>query len=240
MAVVVVLYLLWPKTGPVVAPPRGGVTIVDSFYPATPKFTDDAVSYLKLQGVKVNVYTGKNVTVDFYKKLPSYSSSILVLRVHSGTRNITGTPTYLFTTELYNPTDHWYEQFSQLVMAGKTFSGDPNEKPVFTVAPQFISMCEGTFQDTIVILSSCYGLSTLDLASEFIRKGAKAFISWDERVSLFHTDKATTLLLRLLIENKMTVGEAVANVMNSIGPDPDYKSELRYYPAAAGAARVNL
>ncbi|MEM2921928.1 MAG: hypothetical protein QXF26_06395, partial [Candidatus Bathyarchaeia archaeon] len=138
----------------------------------------------------------------------------------------------------YSPTEYWYEQFSQVVMAGKTFSGDPNEKPVFTVAPQFISMCEGNFNGTVVILSSCYGLHTQDLAAEFIRKGAKAFISWDERVGLFHTDRATMLLLKLLIENRMTVGEAVANVMNSVGPDPEFRSVLRYYPASAATVTV--
>jgi hypothetical protein len=125
-------------------------------------------------------------------------------------------------------------------MAGKTFSGDPNEKPVFTVAPQFIAMSEGQFQGSIVILSSCLGLTTPDLAREFISKGAKAFISWDEKVSLPHTDAAVTLLLKLLIENKMTVSEAVASVMNSVGPDPEYKSALRYFPAEGGTVRAKL
>ena len=241
VTIIILLYLLWPKSGPVPEPPIGGVTIIDSFYSTTPRFTDEAVNYIKSQGLKVNTYKEKNITVDFYKKLPRYSNSILLLRLHSGTRNATGTPTYLFTTQLYNPTDYFWEQMGGVIMAGKTSPTDPNEKPVFTVGPQFITtMLEGQFNDTIVILSSCYGLTTADLATEFIKKGVKAFISWDDRVSLFHTDRASTLLLKLLIENKMTVSEAVASVMNSIGPDPDYKSVLRYFPAQAGAVRAKL
>jgi hypothetical protein len=92
VVIVVMLYFLWPKPVPVPASPIGGVTIVDSFYSSTPKFTDDAVTYIKSQGLKADIYKEKNITVDFYKKLPTYSNSILVLRVHSGTLNITGTP----------------------------------------------------------------------------------------------------------------------------------------------------
>ncbi len=218
----------------------GGVSIVDSFYSSTPSFTDEAVGYIRSQGLRVNVYKDKNITVDFYKKLPGYSNSILLLRVHSGTRNVTGTPTYLFSTQPYNPTDYFWAQVDGSIMAGKTRPTDPSEAPVFTVGPQFMAMVEGYFNDTIVILSSCYGLTTADLATEFINKGVRAFISWDERVSLFHTDRASTLLLKLLVENKMTVSEAVATVMNSVGADPDYKSSLRYFPAQAGSVRAKL
>ncbi len=240
VVIIILLYFLWPRPGPAPIPSVGGVTIVDSFYSTTPSFTDEAVGYVRSQGLKVSVYKDKNITVDFYKKLPKYSNSILVLRLHSGTRNATGTPTYLFTTQLYNPTDYLWEQMGGVIMAGKTSPNDPDEKPVFTVGPQFITMLEGQFNDTIVILSSCYGLTTADLATEFINKGVKAFISWDDKVSLFHTDRASTLLLKLLIENKMTVSEAVATVMNNIGPDAEYKSSLRYFPTQAGSVRAKL
>ena len=240
VVIIILLYFVWPRPGPAPIPFVGGVTIVDSFYSTTPSFTDEAVGYVRSQGLKVSVYKDKNITVRFYEKLPSYSNSILLLRLHSGTRNVTGTPTYLFTTQLYNQFDYFWQQLDQSIMAGKTSPNDPNEKPVFTVGPQFITMLEGQFNDTIVILSSCYGLTTADLATEFINKGVKAFISWDDKVSLFHTDRASTLLLKLLVENKMTVSEAVATVMNNIGADPDYKSALRYFPAQAGAARARL
>ncbi len=91
--------------------------------------------------------------------------------------------------------------------------------------------------ETLTLLRARRDLAT---ATEFINKGVKAFISWDDKVSLFHTDRASTLLLKLLVENKMTVSEAVATVMNNIGADPDYKSSLRYFPTQAGSVRAKL
>jgi hypothetical protein len=126
------------------------------------------------------------------------------------------------------------------VLAGKINPDNPNEDPVFTVGPDFISMCEGSFNGSIVILSSCYGLYTDHLANEFLAKGTTAFISWNERVSLLHTDKASALLLELLIGNKLTVGEAVTRVTTEVGEDPDYKSILLYYPSDAGTVKLDI
>jgi len=90
-------------------------------------------------------------------------------------------------------------------------------------------------------MSSCLGLYRDQLAKAFIERGAKAFISWDEKVGLAHTDEATMVLLKSLIEEGMTVSEAVEKAMNDVGPDTTYNSMLHYYPQEAGSVKlVNL
>jgi hypothetical protein len=98
ITVVVLLYFAWPRSNPLSQ--TGGVTIVDSFYSYSPRFTDELVEYLTERGLKVDVYKDNDVTVDFYRELPKRSNSILLLRVHAGTLKNTSTlPTYMFTTE---------------------------------------------------------------------------------------------------------------------------------------------
>ena len=103
----------------------------------------------------------------------------------------------------------------------------------------FVAMSmQGSFNGSIIVLSSCLGLYTRQLADAFLKKGAKAFISWDEKVSLAHTDEACMILLKFLIEERMTIGEAVEKVMVDVGTDPIYGSTLKYYPKEAGSLKL--
>jgi len=47
-------------------------------------------------------------------------------------------------------------------------------------------------------------------------------------------DRATAYLVRQLCSEGLTIEEAVANTMTHIGPDPQYKAELKYYPSGSG------
>jgi len=71
-----------------------------------------------------------------------------------------------------------------------------------------------------------------------VQKGATAFISWDEKVSLSHTDDACMLLLTSLITDEMTIDDAVRTVMTAVGPDTAYDSTLKYYPTEAGSLKL--
>jgi hypothetical protein len=39
------------------------------------------------------------------------------------------------------------------------------------------------------------------------------------------------MLLEVLLNNNMTLGESIDHVMESVGPDPYYKTELSFYPS---------
>jgi len=180
------------------------------------------------------------VTVELYKNLPTYGYNLIILRVHSGVLGREGesAPTYMFTNEEYTTSKWWLEQLTEQVLSGVVNPDNPDEKPVFTVGPAFIN-ANSNFNKSIIILSSCLGLYTNELAETFINKGALAFISWDEKVSLSHTDEACKYLLRELIE-EVTIGEAVKKVLDEVGQDPAYNSTLKHYPSEAKDLRLKF
>jgi len=94
---------------------------------------------------------------------------------------------------------------------------------------------EGKFNNTVIIMMGCEGLSNTIMAEAFIEKDAKAYTGWDGPVSADHTDEATIFLLQQLITQKRTISEAMEEVMKEIGHDPEFNSnDLLYYPIDAG------
>ena len=240
LCILVLAYFLWPRAAPI--PVNKGVTLVDLFYSSSPRFTDDITAFLDAKDITTNTFKDANITVDFYRQLPQYGYSLIVLRVHAGVlESDPDKPTFLFTEEPYNTYEYLVEQLSEQVQSGKINPDNPQEAPVFTVGPLFVRSMNGHFNDSIVILSSCLGLYTNELARAFIDQGAKAFISWDEKVGLAHTDEACMVLLHSLIEEELTISEAVDKVMIDVGPDMAYNSVLCFYPQEAGNVKlVNL
>jgi len=220
--------------------PEADVGIVDQFYSQSPNFTDETVGLLEGLNLRVKVYRDKEVTVELYRRLPTIGSKLIILRVHAGVSEGLDNSTFLFTAEEYSTSEYVIEQLLDQVMPG-FMSPDPDEKPVFSVSPTFIRLgVRGEFQGTTIILSSCFGLYRNHLAEAFQARGARVFISWDERVSLGHTDKATLRLLKALLVQGMPVREAVAEVMEEVGPDPIYEGFLGYYPFENGNHVLSL
>jgi hypothetical protein len=234
MCVIIIAYFFWPRYEFISA--KGGAVIVDSFYSSTPKFTDAATAFLTSKGIHVDVYKDENVTVDLYKQLPAYGYNLIILRVHAGILQTDPTaPTFLFTNEPYNAGSMWEEQLEGQVLGGKIDPGNSSEQSLFTIGPAFVAMSvEGNFNNSVVMLSSCFGLYTDQLADAFVKKGAKVFIGWDEKVALSQSDEACNLLLKVLIDEKMTVSKAVEKVITEVGEDKTYNSALKYYPKEAG------
>jgi hypothetical protein len=234
ICVIIIADLFWPRYQFISA--KGGAVIVDSFYSSTPNFTDAATAFLTSKGIHVDVYKDENVTLNLYDQLPAYGYNLIILRVHAGIRQTDPTaPAFLFTDEPYNPRTMWEEQLEGQVLGGKIDSDNSSEQSLFTIGPAFVAMSmEGNFNNSVVILSSCFGLYTNQLADAFVKKGAKVFIGWDEKVSLTHTDEACNLLIKALIDEKMTVSNAVEKVMSKVGEDKTYNSTLEYYPKEAG------
>jgi hypothetical protein len=238
--VIVSAYFFWPTTEYVSV--RGGVVIVDGFYSLKPDFTDEVTDLARANGMNVDVYKDSEVTVDFYRKLPALGYGLVVLRVHAGIlgRNADA-PTFLFTNEPYDAGKYFLEQMTDQILGGKIDIDNSEEESVCTVGPRFMTMSmKGSFNNSVIILSSCLGLFTNTTAETLVRKGARAFVSWDEKVDLEHTDRACSLLLRLLLEEGKSLGEATEEVMARVGQDLIYGSKLRYYPENAANVRIKL
>lgn len=190
---------------------------------------------LEKAGFEVDYYPGNNVTVEFYRSISFYSYSLIVFRVHSTAQSPEGTSpekVVFFTSEPYSTTKHVNEQLNGQVVVVKMYEG---ASPYFGITPLFVkNAMKWPFKNATIIAMGCDGLKHNSMAAAFIEKGAKAYISWTDLVSASHTDKATKRLLKCLVTENQSIKDSVEAVMTEVGPDPEYGSQLEFYPTEAG------
>jgi len=235
------------------SPTKPKAAIIDGLlnYP-NKTFVKGAAKLLSEAGFEVDYVGSEDVTVEFYRRLPSLEYSLLIIRVHvgplfrqlpDGTEISEGT--VFFTTEPYDPVKYvGYQENRELAKAWIT--ANPKQA-YFAVSARFFDLsAEGKFQNTTVILDSCFAVY-LDadepylMAEALTRRGAKVFIGWDGEVQASHTDGAVFALLKALLAERLTVKEAVKKVMAEVGSDPYYyESILIYYPFDAGDYRLKI
>jgi hypothetical protein len=206
-----------------------------------PAFNQTAQAILNQTGLKVDYYPSEDVTVDLYRTLPSHNYKLIIFRVHStsetGSKDLPPWVVF-FTSENYSNTNYVSEQVDMRLVYVKF----PDVSQLyFGITPTFVqNSMEGTFNGTTIIAMGCEGLNKTTMAEAFIQKGAKAFISFNGPVQEEYTDNATVYLLRHLITENQTIQDAVKDTMNDVGPDPEYKSILLYYPNNAGVDFLRL
>lgn len=195
-------------------------------------FVETSMATLNTAGFEVHYFARENVTVDFYRNLPSYDFDLIIFRVHStGECSAENAPAWVvfFTGEPYSETTHFNEQMASQVVRVR-FVGEQSDR-YFGITPLFVKDCmNGRFSDTVIIAMGCDGLKHTSMADAFVQKGAKVYIGWDGDVFAHHTDLATTHLLQCLIKNRLTIAQAIAETNNKVGPDPSFNSKLRFTP----------
>ena len=201
-------------------------------------FRETATSTLRQAGYIVDYYAGEEVTVEFYRNLPTHGYGLIILRVHSSAAELEGkefveTPVGIFTSESYSQTKYAYEQLTdQLLMASYTM---PQHPYYFAIVPKFVtSGMKGIFQNTIIIMMGCEGLNNTKMAEAFIQKGAKTYIGRKGSVLASHTDLATVHLLQHFVIEKQTLRTAINETIQEVGADPVYHSLLTYFPLETG------
>jgi len=184
------------------------------------EFIGNITEELEEYGFEVDLYQGGNVTVDFYRRLPTHGYKLIMFRAHSGLLaedEQTKDRTVLFTNEEYSQLKHYDDQLRDRLVMARVGEGYP--------------MVFGIPDDAVVIMMGCSGLFLRDLAPAFIDKGASVYVAWNGSVELYYVDRATPYLVRQLCSGNMTVKEAVDSTMEVIGPDPEHGSGLEYYPS---------
>lgn len=232
------------KNPPFIMEEQSNIAIIDqlSLYDHDQTFIENVTNIFSSRGLSIDVFSSQEVTVGFYKNLPMRDYEIIIFRVHSAPYRIepisnatpsqAGPSTYLFTSEPYSPIMYPMEQLSGRIVQAAVTKASPY---YFAIGPEFIrKSMRGSFNNSLIIMSSCKILHESDLADAFIHKGAKGVISWNDLVELDHTDKAVESLIRNLFIEKMTIKEAVETTMDEVGPDPSYGSRLVYYPEKIG------
>jgi len=83
--------------------PKQLAAIIDQLHDSIPNesFQQKAQQHLENAGYDVDIYTTQDITVDFYKKLPSMNYKFIYIRTHSlGVQELQNS-TFLFTGEKY-------------------------------------------------------------------------------------------------------------------------------------------
>jgi len=234
--VVVFLYLAW-------SPPKAEhlgmeAAILDQLAATSPNmaFVEAAQQTMTSAGFTVRYYPPVEVTVDLYTRLPSLGYRLIILRVHTAGPESNG-DVYPFTSEPYNEQSYVLQQLTGSLAKASMFN--QTGPYYFAISPLFVATeMKGDFRGAIIILSSCVGLSSTNLADSLVRRGASALISWDGSVTLTHTDRATIVLLKGLAKG-LTISEAVQAATREVGADPEYRSILTFYPPKASQVTVS-
>jgi len=212
--------------------------IIDQLYNLQPNkaFIEQTTQYLEDYGFEVDLYQGDAVTVDLYRKLPTYGYKLIIFRVHSGLLGVdpkVTNRTWLFTAEPYSKTRHVTEQLTDQVTYAKAYD---DASWVFAISAKFVTQSmEEQFSNTSIIMMGCDCLHFKDLAQAFTQMGASTYIAWDVSVMLDYVDDTTTSLIEKLCSEELTIEVAVAQTMEEKGPDSDFGAVLRYYPWQSGA-----
>lgn len=211
-------------------------------------FVERAMAILEDAGYTVDYYAGDEVTVEAYRNLAGHGYDLVLLRAHSAVPRTDlslpaeidpdilqrimdriGDDVLLFTSEPYDE-NAYVDGQKALRLFPVVYAGDPASDSYFAVSSGFVRSMSGRFDGATVVLMGCSGLATEKTAAAFVEKGADAVIGWSDTVSPEHTDAATERLLRLMLEEGLSPGEAVEKTAAELGPDPTFGAVLRSYP----------
>jgi len=217
--------------------------IIDQLYDEYPDedLHKQITEYLKNAGYKVvDIYKTEEVTVDFYKNLPSMNYKFILIRSHSLEGGSMEASASLFTGEKYN--DHKYipEQFMKLVHRGVPYLDEEikerggwralEDKMYFLVGSSlFDKSMIGEFPGSTIILAGCATMKDTILADSFLNRGASEVIGWDDLVGPENNDEVLLLLLNQTLVNNVDMKNAVQSVAKLIEGKLDYDTTLVYY-----------
>lgn len=211
--------------------------IVDQLYllEPNPELIAGAKSVLESYGFEVDVWQGADVTVDFYRQLPSLGYKFILLRIHSGLLLEDGEPVFdamfLFTAEPYSTNKYVGDQLTDKV----SYAAMDYDSPyVFAVSSDFIKSADGEFNNTVILALGCESYKYDDMPAAFIEKGASAYVGWNEVVTLDYVDGMILNLLNHLCIDNMTLSQSLSLTMEEVGTDPLFGAFLKYYPVENG------
>jgi len=223
-------------------PPKAA--IIDQLYDEIPNenFHQKATEYLEAAGYEVDIFTTKDVTLEFYKTLPEKNYKIVVVRTH-GVTDPGNEKSLLFLGERYSEDKYITEQLlgnlekatpflelnfaqndeelSQWVIVNDTYRYKKtpakvtatNSGEYFAIGPKFVNdVMTGEFSDTVFFLGGCSTLANPFLAESLISRGASSVIGWDDTVGSQTNDLYMLEVLRLALADDSKIEEAVDSV----------------------------
>ena len=222
--------------------------IIDQLYDDMPNqwLHVQASKLFETAGYEVDIFTTKDITIDFYKKLPSMNYDFVLVRSHGAAEENDQETVTLFTGEKYQIDKYTSEQLLGQVKRGtplaevifrtngtdspwiivndtyRTLTVSANsitksEKEYFLITPTFVDWgMEGKFSKTIFVLGGCSTMHTNTMAQSLIKKGASAVVGWDDKVDSADNDFMIITILERFLANKMEIKDAVDSAMNDL------------------------
>jgi len=221
--------------------------IIDQLYDDIPNeyFQTQATKYLETAGYEVDLVTTQDVTVDFYKNLPSMNYDYIVVRTHGVSQRSQDSVT-LFTGERYQEDKYISEQLLGTVKRGaplqtvsflahmgnatmwitinNTYSEItiPAEKNIqttndyFLITPKLVNdLMVGKFPGSIFLLGGCSTLENPSMAEALIKRGASSVVGWDDIVGDIENDVIMLALLKKNLVENKDIDESIDLLMES-------------------------
>ncbi len=220
--------------------------IIDQLHNDKPNlnYQNNVTEYLTTAGYDVDLYTTEEITVDFYKKLPSMNYKFIVFRTHSLGVGTVEESASLFTGELYSKDRYLNEQFSGNVGMGVPYlPGEVDEiggfealrdETYFVVGSRLVdNLMVGTFPQSIIVLGGCETLEGTILAESLLARGASEIVGWNGLVTAAKNDKDTMALLKETLVNGVEIENAIPLVMEEYDDKLRTPATLKHYSSGA-------
>ena len=192
---------------------------------------------------QIDLFTTEEITVDFYKELPSMNYQFIVLRSHSlAIKDVDKQSVWIFTGEKYTENKYIQEQLAGQVSRGVPFLTGPNlireeaeKQRHFIIGSKFVDEeMIGRFPGTTFVLGGCDTMSYPFMAKSLVDRGASSIVGWYGLVSLYDNDRVTLKVLEEILINGKQPDDAVDSVMEFFAEAMQYKhSILKQYTTGA-------
>ena len=199
--------------------------IIDQLHNELPneEFQNNVTKFLTDAGYKVDLFITDEITVDFYKKLPTMGYQYIVIRSHALGEGMVDNSASLFTGEKYSKHKYIKEQFlghigqgiPVLYAAFKILEEDKVlDRTYYVIGSKFIEEAMvGNFQNSTIILAGCETAKDSKLANSFLKRGASEVIGWTGLVDSSRNDKDVLDLMNKTLVNDVEIPDAISLVM---------------------------
>jgi len=224
--------------------------IIDQLHNDKPnlEYQKNVTSYLTSAGYDVDLYTTDDITVNFYKKLPSMNYEFIVIRSHSLGDGTVEESASLFTGEIYRKDRYMDEQYAGQVGKGVPYLPAEVERlggwemlrdeTYFVVGAKLVDeLMVGAFPNSIIVLGGCETAETTNLADSLLQRGASEIIGWDGLVSSKDNDKVIMKLLEDTLVNDVEIQHALQSVIQEYDEKLALPATLKYYSSGASDSK---
>lgn len=252
LIIITLLYLQWQYPSPLTtstttihSPQINRVLIYDSLAREYPNTTVINVlrNTFKEYGYEIDIYIGKNATLDPLFNIDKYS--IIILRAHGAYNSdpLINKPlgSYIYTGVYIDEAIKIYGKdyvdkmlnSNMIVLGVIPPPGTKLTKELIERLPKYVVVSPLFFDknikrlpESIIVFTGCYGFDDTILAEIFVKKGAKAYISFKGNVTWPHGDAVLDTLMRIYLTTH-DISKAYYSLKNMLIMDPITGAELK-------------